>query len=311
MVREYDCAVRTGLGGFLVIGAQLAHMGTADDTAEEHGGHHLPAVEDWPRGFGEASWWPFITAAGGAGLYIGAALYLLGNGDASVVPPLAGPAVFVGSVGLFLTGLFGWLYHAFVATFWQRGTDEHSANSLRFAMLLFLGTEIATFGAGFIYFFFIRVGGWSSVELPHLLSSLVLVNTILLVVSSFTLHFAERALMKNNRKRFLGFLTVTLALGVIFIGGQVLEYYEFLVNEGFSLTSGIFASAFYGLTGLHGLHVSMGAVLIGIVLVRALAGQYSADRHTSVSTVSMYWHFVDIVWIFLVVVLYVGAEVSI
>ena len=286
-------------------------MGTADDTAEDHGGHHLPAVEDWPRGFGEASWWPFISAAGGAGLYVGAALYLLGHGDASVVPSIAGPAVFVASVGLFLTGLFGWLYHAFIATFWQRGTDEHSANSLRFAMLLFLGTEIATFGAGFVYFFFIRSGGWPPAELPELLSSLVLINTVLLVTSSFTLHFAERALMKNNRKRFLGLLGLTLALGAVFIGGQIYEYNLFINHENFTLTSGIFASAFFGLTGLHGLHVSMGAVLLGIVLVRALAGQYSADRHTSVSTVSMYWHFVDIVWLFLVVVLYVGAEVSI
>ncbi|ELK45544.1 cox-type terminal oxidase subunit III, partial [Haloferax sp. BAB-2207] len=69
-------------------------------------------------------------------------------------------------------------------------------------------------------------------------------------------------------------------------------------------------SAFYGLTGLHGLHVSLGAVLLGIVFVRALRGQYSAERHVSVSTASMYWHFVDVVWIFLVVVLYVGAEVG-
>jgi cytochrome c oxidase subunit 3 len=97
---------------------------------------------------------------------------------------------------------------------------------------------------------------------------------------------------------------------VVFIGGQIYEYYEFIVHEGFTLTSGFFASAFFGLTGLHGLHVSLGAVLLGVVLVRALAGQYSAERHVSVSTASMYWHFVDVVWIFLVVVLYVGAEVG-
>jgi cytochrome c oxidase subunit 3 len=301
-----DAGCRTGLRGFLIIGAQPARMGTADDTTEE-GGHHLPAVEDFPRGFGEASWWPFVTAAGGAGLYIGAALFFLGHGDISLVPAVAGPAVFVASVGLFLIGLFGWLYHAFIANFWERGTDEHSANTLRFAMLLFLGTEIATFGAGFVYYFFIRVGGWPPSELPELLSSIVLVNTVILVISSFTFHFAEVALRKGNRRRFLGLLATTLGLGVVFIGGQVYEYYLFIVHESFTLTSGIYASAFFGLTGLHGLHVTLGAVLITIVLVRALAGQYSADRHTSVSTVSMYWHFVDVVWLFLVVVLYVGA----
>jgi cytochrome c oxidase subunit 3 len=103
---------------------------------------------------------------------------------------------------------------------------------------------------------------------------------------------------------------VTLLLGVVFVGGQVLEYYEFIVNEGFTLTDGVFASAFYGLTGLHGLHVSLGAVMIGIVFIRSMRGQYSADRHVSVTTASMYWHFVDAVWILLVVVLYVGAVVG-
>jgi cytochrome c oxidase subunit 3 len=283
------------------------------DESEDHGGHegHLPAVEDWPRGFGEASWWPFVTAIGASGFYVGAALFVLGNGEEPIIDPLIGPAVFVGSAGLFLAGLYGWLYHAFVANFWERGTDEHSGGTLRMAMLLFLGTEVATFGAGFVYYFFIRAGTWppAGAELPHLLSSLVLINTVILVISSFTLHYAHVALRKNERKRFISLLAVTLLLGAIFIGGQVLEYYEFIVNEGFTLTEGIYASAFFGLTGLHGLHVTLGAVLIGIVLLRALFGQYSADRHTSVSTVSMYWHFVDAVWIFLVVVLYVGAAI--
>jgi cytochrome c oxidase subunit 3 len=108
----------------------------------------------------------------------------------------------------------------------------------------------------------------------------------------------------------VGLLGTTLFLGVVFIGGQLLEYYEFIVHEGFTLTEGVFGSAFFGLTGLHGLHVSLGAVLIAILFARALVGQYDAERDTSISTVSMYWHFVDAVWIFLVVVLYVGAEVS-
>ena len=80
-----------------------------------------------------------------------------------------------------------------------------------------------------------------------------------------------------------------------------------IIEQG-SFSGGVFESAFFGLTGLHGLHVTLGAVLIGIITVRAFKGQYSAERHTSVSTVSMYWHFVDAIWIFLVVVLYVGAE---
>ncbi|AAG19157.1 cytochrome c oxidase subunit 3 [Halobacterium salinarum] len=283
-------------------------MSVADDSTDDHG-HHLPAVEDWPKGFGEASWWPFITAIGAAGFYIGAALYVLGRGESALVGPMVGPGVFIASTFAFLAGLYGWVYHAFVAAYWSN--DGGGSTALRWGMIGFLGSEIATFGAGFAYYFFIRAGTqWSTAAsaIPDgFLGSLVVVNTAILVVSSFTLHFAHVALRKGNRSRFLALLVSTLVLGVVFIGGQVYEYYEFIAHEGFTLSGGLFESAFFGLTGLHGLHVTMGAVLIGIIMVRGLRGQYSADRHTSVSTVSMYWHFVDIVWIFLVVVLYAGS----
>jgi cytochrome c oxidase subunit 3 len=282
---------------------------STEESHEDHGhGHHLPAVEDWPRGFGEASWWPFVTALGGAGIYVGAALYILGRGSGAIVGPMVGPAVAVGSVGLFLVGIYGWLYHAFVSTFWSRDPDTSGGAGLRWGMLAFLGSEIGTFGALFAYYFFIRSGTeWSTTGLPDLVNSLVLANTALLVASSFTLHWAHVAIRNENRRNFLLGLGLTLLLGVVFIGGQVLEYYEFIVEKGFTLTSGLFASAFFGLTGLHGLHVTLGAVIIGIVFVRALRGQYSAERHVSVTTASMYWHFVDIIWVFLVVVLYLGA----
>ncbi|SEK58008.1 cytochrome c oxidase subunit 3 [Haloferax larsenii] len=276
---------------------------TSEEGHDDHG-HHLPAVEDWPRGFGEASWWPFVTAVGGAGIYVGAALYIMGIGQTTAL------GVAGGSIALFVLGIVGWLYHAFVKGFWDRERSEHDENKLRWGMLAFLGSELGTFGALFGYYFFIRAGTWPPQELPHLVGSLVLVNTGLLVLSSFTLHWAEGALQKGNRQNFMRGLAVTLLLGIVFIGGQVYEYYEFIVHSEFTFSSGIFGSAFYGLTGLHGLHVSLGAVLLGIVFVRALRGQYSADRHVSVSTASMYWHFVDVVWIFLVIVLYVGAEVG-
>ncbi len=286
----------------------------AMESSEEHGDHHhhLPAVEDWPRGFGEASWWPFIAAIGAAGLYIGAALYLLGHGEEPLVGPLAGPGVFVGATLVFLIGLYGWLYHAFVVDFWDGEATESSGRGLRMGMLFFLGSEIATFGAGFVYYFFVRAGtSWASASVPHgLLGTLVIANTVILVISSITLHFAHHALLKGNHTRFVRWLFVTLVLGVIFIGGQVYEYYEFISHGELTLTGGVFSSAFFGLTGLHGLHVSLGAVLLGIVFIRALYGQYSQERHVSVSTVSMYWHFVDAVWIFLVVVLYAGAVVE-
>jgi cytochrome c oxidase subunit 3 len=174
-------------------------------------------------------------------------------------------------------------------------------------MVLFLVSDVATFLAGFVYYAFIRVGTWPPSELPNLLSSLVLVNTLILLASSVTLHYGHEALEDGNRRGFIVGLGVTVLLGVVFLGGQALEYYEFVVEEGFALTSGAFGSAFYGLTGLHGLHVALGVVLLALLFVRALSGQFTASRDTSVRTVALYWHFVDAVWVFLVVVLYVGA----
>ena len=283
-------------------------MSTSDDHEGGHE-HHLPATEDWPHGFGEASWWPFITAIGGSGIYVGAALFVLSVGDDALVSTTVGAGVTVGSIGLFLVGIYGWLYHAFVSDFWERGTDHHSGKTLKFAMLLFLGTEVATFGAGFIYYFMIRgTDVWLDSAVPEVFGSLVIVNTVILLISSVTLHYSHLALLNGNRKRFMRLLGATLLLGGIFILGQVYEYYEFIVHEGFTIAEGAYGSAFYGLTGLHGLHVTMGAVLLGIVFFRAYYGQYSPERHTSVSTASMYWHFVDVVWVFLVVVLYAGAN---
>ena len=285
-------------------------MSHADDT-DDHS-HHLPAVEDWPRGFGEASWWPFITAFGAAGFYIGASLYVLSTGDNALVPTMYGPIAFIASAGLFLVGLYGWTYHAFVKAYWD---SEGTGVGLKMGMLAFLGSEIATFGAGFVYYFFIRSDAWSN--LPELVvsgnifSSLVIANTVILIISSVTLHYAHVALREDDRRRFVGLLGLTLLLGVIFLGGQVYEYYEFIVHENFTVAEGAYGSAFYGLTGLHGLHVSLGAVLLGIVFVRALLGQYASQKHTSVTTVSMYWHFVDVVWVFLVIVLYAGAIINV
>lgn len=274
--------------------------------SEQHDeGHHLPAEEDWPKGFGEASWWPFVTAAGAAGIYIGAALYVLAQQE--VVGSIVGIVVLLGSIGLMVAGVFGWLYHAFMANYWDRDADPDSADRLRWGMITFIGSEIAVFSAGFVYYFWIRAGAWPPHEFPALTTSLVLANTAILIASSFTLHWAHHELTAGNRRNFLLGLGTTLLLGIVFLGGQLLEYYEFIVQYGFSISSGIYASAFYGLTALHGLHVSLGAVLLAIVLYRALQGHYSPERDVSVGTASMYWHYVDVVWVFLVVVLYAGA----
>ncbi len=251
--------------------------------------------------------WPLVAAAGAGGLYAGFGVYLLGS-VADVAPPAVGIGLAgVGAVVL-LVGLAGWLEQAFLAPA-RAGTSHKSRESYVDTTVLFLATDVSTFGAVFVYYFFIRVGTWPPQELPPLLSSLVLVNTLVLLSSSVTLHYAHEALDHGRRRRFLGLLGTTLVLGVLFLGGQVYEYYEFVVREGFTLSSGVFGSAFFGLTGLHGFHVTLGVAAIAILCWRALRGDYGTERDTSVATVSLYWHFVDAVWLFLVLVLYGGAAV--
>jgi len=279
-------------------GSNTATDGVTEPTHETSKGHH-----------DHRSRWPVIAAFGAAILYFGAGLWFLAR-TTGVAPTLLGIVLTgVGVVGI-VVGLVGWTYDGFLKSYWQQHDQRDRYQTYRATMILFLVTDVATFSAGFVYYFFIRVGTWPPAELPTLLGSLVLLNTGILVSSSFTLHFAHVFLERDNRAGFLGLLGVTLLLGIIFLGGQALEYYEFIVAEGFGITTGVFASAFYGLTGLHGLHVALGVVFLFIVFGRALRGQYTADRDTSVTTASLYWHFVDVVWLFLVAVLYVGAELG-
>ncbi|WP_081661673.1 cytochrome c oxidase subunit 3 [Halopiger djelfimassiliensis] len=268
-------------------------------TGGEHGSHDAGD---------HRSRWPLVAAFGAAGLYSGAAISLLGA-TAGVVPPLAGIGMACVGAIVLLAGVAGWVDEAFLAPARDRQGRRKSRRSYVSTTLLFLATDVSTFGALFVYYFFVRIGAWPPRELPPLLTSLVLVNTAILITSSVTLHYAHEALHDGNRRRFLSLLGTTLGLGVIFLAGQGYEYYEFVAREGFTLSSGVLGSAFFGLTGLHGLHVALGVGGIALLWWRGLRGHYGPDRDTSVATVSLYWHFVDAVWVGLVAVLYVGSGI--
>ncbi|WP_277555995.1 cytochrome c oxidase subunit 3 [Halobaculum limi] len=258
---------------------------------------------------GHTSRWPIVAAAGAAALYVGAGLAMAAGEMLPRTPPLVVAAV--GAVVL-VGGLAGWAREAFFpdsSGVTPAASDDRERLYVG-GMWLFLLSDLATFAAGFVYYAFIRSGTWPPSDLPPLLGSLVLVNTLLLVTSSGTIHLAHGALEGGDRRRFVGLLGATVALGVAFLIGQAFEYYEFITAESFTLSDGVFASAFYGLTGLHGLHVALGVVMLAVLFSRALRGGYVDGGDTSVRTVSLYWHFVDGVWLFLVAVLYVGAVVG-
>lgn len=131
-----------------------------------------------------------------------------------------------------------------------------------------------------------------------------ILNTIFLVTSSVTVHFAEEALRHNKHRLFQWLMGITVVLGILFVGGQVYEYYEFVVHENFTPQTSTFGGTFYMLTTLHGAHVVAGILVLASILVGSFFKAVSAKRHVALTVGSVYWHFVDVIWIILVFVIY-------
>jgi cytochrome c oxidase subunit III len=162
-------------------------------------------------------------------------------------------------------------------------------------MLLFIISEIMIFGAFFTAYFFVRVAQgdpWPApgTELPAAVAGM---NTLILVSSSFTLHWAEQALKRGNRFAFRAGMLTTFLLGCTFLFIQINEY----ANIGFAPQDAAQQTVFYSLTGLHGAHVTIGLLLLLFVTIRAFRGHFSPDSHRGVEVPGIYWHFVDIMWI--------------
>ena len=176
-------------------------------------------------------------------------------------------------------------------------------------MILFIASEVMFFSGLFAAYFSTRFAGtnqpWPPAAFSHVLDplSLILVATIILVLSSFTCQFAVWSIRKGDRRGFIRNIGVTFVLGVIFLIMQAFDY-SILYGEGMTLGSGPFGTTYYTLTGFHGAHVFGGVLMLGVVLYRGMAGQFSAKHHDAVEAVSLYWHFVDVVWILLFSILY-------
>lgn len=129
-------------------------------------------------------------------------------------------------------------------------------------------------------------------------------NTVILLTSGLTVTIAHHAVIKNDRKRFIWGLAATVALGFLFVYFQAVEYQE-AYHEGMKLNSGIYGSTFFMLTGFHGFHVTLGAVILLVVLLRAIRGHFTPTRHFAFEAAAWYWHFVDVVWLGLFVFVYI------
>jgi cytochrome c oxidase subunit 3 len=207
--------------------------------------------------------------------------------------------------------------------------------SYRQAMLWFILSEVMFFAAFFGALFYARIisvpwlaGAGAKLE-THLLLwpdfadtwplfmtpggttseamqawGLPFVNTVILVTSSVTVTFAHWALKKNQRLPLQLWLALTVVLGVTFLVLQVIEYGHAYNELGLSLGSGIYGSTFFMLTGFHGAHVTLGATMLAVMLLRTLSGHFTPDNHFAFEAASWYWHFVDVIWLFLFTFVY-------
>jgi cytochrome c oxidase subunit 3 len=185
-------------------------------------------------------------------------------------------------------------------------SDHHaSQRTAVFGMTLFLASEAMLFAGLIAGYIVLRLSSpaWPpSPDLPKLPVVLTGINTVFLIASSFTYHAAEVAVKKG--KKGTAWLFLTVLLGSLFLCIQGYEWYHMHHQGLWFNTGGVYGSSFFVLTGFHGLHVLIGVLMIAWALIRQLGGAYTAQSHTYLILAGMYWHFVDVVWLFLYSVLY-------
>ena len=255
-------------------------MTSVDNHAGDHGkGIHLPK--------------PSVTP-----LVFGAGFALMAFGFIFSVY-----AVSAAGLGIILLAVGGWLWGNIRER--AHGTETPMV-AAKFAMWCFLGTEVIIFGAliGRVMGLWVndsRVNAILTEPLPSLL--LVSVNTFILLVSSLCVVLGLSSIQQGNNRGLALWIGLTALLGASFVGVQAYEYNK-LVHEGLTISSSQFGSAFFFLTGNHGLHVIIGVLWALVVLVRALRGRYTAQEHLGVEIFGLYWHFVDVVWIIIFTLVY-------
>ncbi|MGR7919696.1 cytochrome c oxidase subunit 3 [Zobellella denitrificans] len=273
--------------------------------------------------------WPIVGAVG---------LFLLASGAgmwAAGIAGIWGPVVFGAGTLVMTFMLFGWFGNVIDEA--HSGLySEQMDRSFRQGMSWFIFSEVMFFGAFFGALFYARVlavpwlGGagnnamthevlwpefnpvWPLVLTPGGIETtamgwfgLPLVNTIILLTSSVTVHFAHLALLQEQRARLKQWLGGTVLLGALFLGLQAWEYVHAYRDLGLRLDSGIYGNTFFLLTGFHGAHVTLGTLMLFIMWLRVNKGHFTPAQHFGFQASSWYWHFVDVVWLCLFVFVYI------
>ena len=269
----------------------------------------------------QPSHWPIVGAI---------ALLLMGMGAAFWMNGVApGPYMTAAGFAVLVYMMFGWFGTVI------RESEGHLYSkkvdiSFRWSMSWFIFSEVMFFSAFFGALFYIRnlsvpdlgtaeskllwpnfAADWPTVGpyiqerfTPMAAIGIPLLNTIILLTSGVTLTIAHHALKAGHRGALKLWLGLTILLGALFLGFQAYEYIHAYSELNLKLTTGVYGSTFFMLTGFHGAHVTVGAIMLTVMWFRALKGHFTADHHFAFEAAAWYWHFVDVVWLLLFVLVY-------
>jgi cytochrome c oxidase subunit 3 len=272
--------------------------------------------------------WPFLGSIALFTLMIGVANWINGNDWGQTV-------FFVGMA--MILGVLGMWFGDVISESLQGKYNHQVDTSFRMGMLWFIFSEVMFFGAFFGALFYARTYAlpWLSGEGDGLLTNqflwngytagwpangpaaigghfeiipawgVPLLNTLILLSSGMTITIAHHALRAGRRTALMFWLGATIALGAMFLYFQATEYHEAYTELNLTLGSGIYGSTFFMLTGFHGMHVTLGAIMLSVIWLRCAKGHFSKDHHFAFEGVAWYWHFVDVVWLGLFLFVYV------
>ncbi len=283
--------------------------------ADSHAKHHDYHIID-------PSPWPLIGATGALIMAIGGIAWMryINGGEFPIFGfNIANPWLFFIGLAIALYTMFGW----WKDTIKEAHQGDHTrvvSLHLRYGMIMFIASEVMFFVAWFWAFFEASLnpndvaqvareaytgGIWPPKGIEVLDPfHLPLYNTIILLLSGTTVTWAHHALLHNDRKSLIWGLVLTVALGVLF---TCVQAYEYAVAP-FAFKDSLYGATFFMATGFHGFHVLIGTIFLLVCLFRAMAGHFKPDQHFGFEAAAWYWHFVDVVWLFLFACVYVWAS---
>jgi cytochrome c oxidase subunit 3 len=242
----------------------------------------------------------------------------------------AGPYVLAAGLAVLFYMLVGWFGTVIRESEGGRYNKQVDV-SFRWGMSWFIFSEVMFFAAFFGALFYMRVlsvpwlasgetltqlwpnfkGGWpvagpglETTFTPMGAWGIPAINTLILLSSGATVTWAHWGLKKNNRGQLILGLALTIALGILFLSLQAYEYHHAYTEFDLKLTTGAYGATFFMLTGFHGFHVTLGTIMLIVIFLRSIRGHFTPDHHFGFEAVSWYWHFVDVVWLLLFVLVY-------